>query len=334
MKKKLPNPAFIIIGGDFIWHGATPADSVIKKKSILFIAQLFKDNFPDALIIPALGNNDTYGKDYDMQDAKFLNDFASAWQSNMQAPSTDSLKKHGYYTCETGNLKVVVINSALVGAGSNYTKQANDMISWLQNTLANNNGKNIWILMHIPPGSNVFNGKDFWRDDYNQLFVNAVVKYASKIKFIIAAHTHLNDFKVIYDNSTFHLPVSFIRVVPSICSNHGNNPSFEIAAFNPSTGSVVNETNWYLNLSAIPKDNGALPLDWTDTLNSRSAFKMTALNAAGFSKFISMVKKDKTGQLIKDYCNFYDVGTKADSSLFINRKTYMKYLKADSLVQQ
>ena len=194
MKKKLPKPAFIIIAGDFIWHGATPADSVIKKKSIRFIAQLFKDNFPDALIIPALGNNDTYGKDYDMQDAKFLNDFASAWQSNMQAPSVDSLKKHGYYSCEAGNLKLVVINSALVEAGSNYAKQANDMISWLQNTLANSNGKNIWILMHIPPGSNAFSGKNFWRDDYNQLFVNAVVKHASKIKFIICAHTHLKRF--------------------------------------------------------------------------------------------------------------------------------------------
>ncbi len=38
MKCTLPRPAFIVIAGDFIWHNATPADSVMKRKTIQFIA--------------------------------------------------------------------------------------------------------------------------------------------------------------------------------------------------------------------------------------------------------------------------------------------------------
>src|ERR1700729_830102 len=54
MKAKLPHPAFIIIAGDFIWHRATPADSILKRKCLQFIALLFKEDFADTPIIPAI----------------------------------------------------------------------------------------------------------------------------------------------------------------------------------------------------------------------------------------------------------------------------------------
>jgi len=334
MKKRLPDPAFILIAGDFIWHNATPADSMLKKKCILFIAQLFKENFPHALIIPAMGNNDTYGQDYALQDPKFLKDFATAWEPNLPGPSADSLKAKGYYTAETGNLRLIVINTAPLDFGSNYKPQADAMLNWLDNNLANANGKNIWLLMHIPPGLNGFNKKNLWDVGYAGAFINTIVKHAASVKLMIASHTHFNDFKVVYDHSKMPKAVALMRIVPSICSNHGNNPSFEVAEFNTATGNLINETNWYLNLADVPKDKNTLDITWTDTLNSRSSLKLDAISAAGFSKLIDQIKADKTGQLIKRYADFYDVGTPADSILFINHGTYMNYLKADSLKQK
>ena len=334
MKKRLPHPAFIVIAGDFIWHGATPADSVLKKKSILFIARLFKENFPGALIIPALGNNDTYGQDYDLQNPKFLHDFADAWAPNLPSSSGDSLKVHGYYSCEAGNMEFLVINTASVCAGKNYKQPAADMLKWLKLKLTNTNGKNVWIVMHIPPGTNGFNKKNFWDVVYKDEFVDDVIRSSSSVKLMIASHTHFNDFKVVYDHSKMPKAVALMRIVPSICSNHGNNPSFEVAEFNTATGNLINETNWYLNLADVPKDKNTLDITWTDTLNSRSSLKLDAISAAGFSKLIDQIKADKTGQLIKRYADFYDVGTPADSILFINHGTYMNYLKADSLKQK
>ncbi len=325
MKKRLPHPAFIIIAGDFIWHGAKPADSVLKRKSIQFIAGLFKENFPGVPIIPALGNNDTYGADYDLQDPKFLNDFADAWSPNLPKVAADMLKAQGYYTWETGNLKLMVINSALLNYGSQYT-QGPAMFNWLESNLAST--QNVWIIMHIPPGINAFSGKNFWNTNYSQAFINDIVKYASKTRFIIASHTHFNDFRVFYNAA--EQPVSFMRIVPSICSNHGNNPSFEVAGYNSDNGRVITETNYYLDLAAIQKDKTG-ELTWDDTLSLPSGFKLEKIDAQSFSKFIDKVKTDQSWQLLTAYTKFYTVGTKIDSSIRISRGNYMKYLKADSL---
>jgi len=328
MKKRLPHPAFIIIAGDFIWHGAKPADSVLKRKCIRFIARLFKEYYPGVTIIPAMGNNDTYGKDYALQDAAFFNDFADAWSPNLPKPSADELKAQGYYTTETGNLKIMVYNSALLNAGTNYP-QAATMLNWLQSNLADAKTKNVWLLAHIPPGTNVYNNSNFWNPGYTQTFINTVVEYAPKVKLSIAAHTHFNDFRVFYNIA--NEPVSYMRIVPSICSNHGNNPSFEVAEFNRTDGRVIKETNYYLNLVAIPKDKTKDALDWTDTLNLPSTLKLSKVNAKGFSEFMDNAKADHSFALIDAYRKFYTAGTNIDSSIRVSRVNYMKYLKADSL---
>ncbi len=333
MKRKLPHPAFILIAGDFIWHNALPADSILKKKTILFIARLFKDNFPGALIVPTMGNNDTYGNDYDLQDPKFLRDFANAWEPNLPTPSADSLKANGYYTCETGNLKFVVINSAALYANTKYP-QAAPMMNWLQNNLSAANGKKVWILTHIPPGLNGYNDQPFWDPNYTLELTGDLVKYASTVKFMIGSHTHFNDFKVVYNNAQMPQPVSFIRIVPSVCSNHGNYPSFEVAEFSTSSASVSNETNWYLNLKKVKK--GVKPQDviWADSINLKASFKLKNISASSLSKVIDGVNADKSGQALKAYVNFYNVGTPIPSAKTINPGNIQGYLKADSLKEQ
>jgi sphingomyelin phosphodiesterase acid-like 3 len=328
MKRKLPHPAFIIIAGDFIWHNATPADSVLKKKTIQFIAGLFKKHFPGTTIIPAMGNNDTYGDDYALQDSKFLNDFADAWSPNLPAAAAGMLKAQGYYSINKGSLKFIVINSAPLSYGSQYQQQAGAMFTWLQTNLSGAAGKNVWIVMHIPPGLNGYNDSNMWNPDFTQAFVNAIVKYSPKVKFMIASHTHFNDFKVFYNQAS--RPVNFMRIVPSICSNHGNYPSFEIAEFSHVTGRVIKEANWYLNLAAVPpKANGAPA--WNSSVSLPEDLGLSSINAEGFSNLINNIKSDKSGQMLKKYVRFYNIGTPIDSSSTINSNNIMNYLKADSL---
>jgi sphingomyelin phosphodiesterase acid-like 3 len=329
MKKKLPHPAFIIIAGDFIWHNATPADSVLKRKTIQFIAGLFKTSFPGVTIIPAMGNNDTYGDDYALQDQRFLNDFAGAWAPNIPKSSAAALKAQGYYTWKTGSLKLLVINSASLSYGSLYQPQAAAMLNWVESNLADAQSKNVWIISHIPPGLNGYNDSNMWNADYTQTFVNTVVKYAPNVKLELASHTHFNDFKVFYNAA--QLPVAFMRIVPSICSNHGNNPSFEIAEYNNVTCRVIHETNWYLNLVASPIHKSIPDVVWTTSLNLPADLEPGRITAHNFSKFINEVKNDKTNRALKSYVNFYNVGTKMDSSKTINRGNVGNYLKADSL---
>jgi hypothetical protein len=328
MKKQLPHPAFIVIAGDFIWHNAKPADLPLKKKTIQFIAMLFKENFPGTPVIPAIGNNDTYGDDYALQNKEFLNDFADAWSPNLPQPAAEQLKAQGYYNCKAGDINFMVINSALLNNGAQYPQAAN-MLAWLRAGLTNANNKNVWIISHIPPGNNTYSNSSFWNPDATQTYINDVVKHAPKIRFIIASHTHFNDFKVFYN--TAGAPVSFMRVVPSVCSNHGNNPSFEVAELNPATGSVTKEINYYLNLAALPKDQNPATALWNGQVSSSTDLLHGEPNAANFSKLISDVKSDQTFKTLSDYTRFYTVGTKIDSAIRISQGSYMKYLKADSL---
>jgi sphingomyelin phosphodiesterase acid-like 3 len=330
MQQKLPHPAFIIIAGDFIWHGATPADSVLKRKTIRFIAHQFKLRFPNTIIIPAMGNNDTYGQDYALQDSRFLNDFADAWSPNLPKAAADELKKQGYYTCTAGNLKVMVYNSAVLNAGTNYPG-AGPMLNWLQSNLASATTKNAWLLTHIPPGVNPLNNANFWNAASNQTFINTVVQYSSKVRLCIASHTHLNDFRVFYN--TTGQPVAYLRIVPSICSNHGNNPSFDMATLDSNTGAVTAETNYYLNVAAIPKGRGVKQAVWTDAMSQPQMFQMNEVNADSFSKFMDKAQANPK-KLIGDYIKFYTVGTPIDSAYRVNRHNYLRYFKADSLKAQ
>jgi hypothetical protein len=223
----------------------------------------------------------------------------------------------------------VVINSASLSYGSQYPQQADPMLKWLQANLADIRNKNIWIISHIPPGLNGYNDSNMWNAGYTQPFVNSVVKYASKVKLSIASHTHFNDFKVFYNAA--QSPVAFMRIVPSICSNHGNNPSFDVAEFNAVTCRVIHETNWYLNLAIVPMHKNITDVIWIANLNLPPSLSLGQITAPDFSKFIDEVKNDKTDKALKSYVNFYNVGTKMDSSKTINRGNVRNYLKADSL---
>jgi hypothetical protein len=227
-----------------------------------------------------------------------------------------------------------VLNSSLLNAGTHYP-QATLMLNWLQANLSEPGTKNIWITMHIPPGLNVYsNNSNFWNADYSQTFINSIVKYSSKVKFGVASHTHFNDFRVFYNNETKPVPVAFMRIVPSLCSNHANNPSFEVATFNSTTGQVIKETNYYLDLATIPASKGVTQADWNNTIVLPAIFKSDKISPGDLSKFMDNIKTDKSGELINNYIKLYTVGTDIPSFIRISQSNYPKYFKADSLKEK
>ncbi len=329
MSKRLPAPKFIIIAGDFIWHGAKPQDSILKKKTMSFIAGLFNKYFPDTIIIPVLGNNDTYGEDYQLQNSAFLSDFAEAWSLNLPKNVAPLLKSKGYYAYKIGELKLLVLNSATVSYNSEYEKQAIEMLEWLKNNLADATTKNVWIISHIPPGLNGYNNKNMWNVEQQQIYINTVLTYAKKMRLGIASHTHFNEFKIFYDSEV--QPKAFMRIIPSICSNHGNNPSFEVADFNVSSGTLVNENNYVLNLSSIPNQTPYKEVLWSKSLNISNLLNNHKINAPNLSNLITNVKDNSDTEKFSIYLKFYTLNTEINSKKTINHENLLNYLRADSL---
>jgi hypothetical protein len=79
MKDTLPDPAFVLVPGDFLAHGfrrafdaaasdhSDAAYRIFVQKTMQFLAQQLEQTFPNKPILPALGNNDDLCGDYQLQ---------------------------------------------------------------------------------------------------------------------------------------------------------------------------------------------------------------------------------------------------------------------------
>lgn len=261
MKKTFDNkhtrPRFIIITGDMLWHAGPvkPLSDIIllQKQALKFIAAEIRGRFPNTLVLPVLGNNDTDEGDNKIQSAPFLNAFEEAWQTNAPEAFDTSLSQTGYYASAiNAGPDILIMNTNLVNPTA--PEHAGDnMMTWLEEKLntANQNGKKVWILMHIPPGMDGNTGRPLWQPVYTQRFLTAIGRYSGAagnqtIKTMIAGHTHRNDFRIIYKNN---VPINIIRVVPSVSPIFYNNPAFIVAGIDSVNKTISNQETWYFDLN-------------------------------------------------------------------------------------
>ncbi|HEY8928576.1 MAG TPA: metallophosphoesterase [Mucilaginibacter sp.] len=317
MYNTIQKPDFIIIAGDFIWHNSPISDETLKQKSIQFIASLFRKKYKDIPIIPTYGNNDS-ALDYQKQSPQFLANFANAWNFAGLGIDTAAYRKgDGYYSTSIGKLKFVVMNTTLVSQGGvsrgyNYYTEGYEMLSnWLPNELADTS-KNIWIISHIPPGVDGYSGGQMWSSSgpagsLTDLFSQQVGKNSKQIRMMIASHTHLNDFKVFYKGKSTDSAsaISYMRIVPSIGMDHGNNPSYEVAEYDTVSYRFTKETNYYLNLSGMTQP---VPesVKWDRTLSINKWVGSKPATPVSLSDFIDKMVADKSLPPVYDI--FYGVG--------------------------
>lgn len=352
MQQQNASPAFIIISGDFLCHEfqskyATYApaypDSLqsFTNKTIRFMAWLLNRYFPRTIVLPALGNNDSYCGDYKIEpDGQFLAMFARAWvplQRNKSAV-TDSafvnrFSKGGYYTFpfpDARNAQMVVLNTVFFSSsyanscGNPAADPAGDEFTWLDSVMNVVKRKNqqAWMVYHIPPGVNVYpvvNDSNscssaiplMWTEQANTRFLALVRQYASQLKAALAGHTHMDDFRVIYDGA---VPVSFIHITPAISPLFGNNPGFQRITYSSTALTLQNAETFYLNVS---KSGSA----WTAEYNFRKTYGVDGINATTLDKVRRKILTDTVYRM--KYINLYDVSNPPLNG--INRQNWRAY---------
>ena len=243
------NPAFIVCGGDFLGHNLPTND--LRGKTEAKLARLFADLFPGVKVVPTLGNNDTGGIDYSEPGTTFLGQFETAWcgevpnasfNSKRSLSFTNLVQNNGSYLADLpglSNVTAVVFNSTLVcnpplwAQLSARTQDLNQILGPLLASAAKRG--NVWIIFHIPPGWDYHNHNKMWRANERDTFVDMVATNADKITAMFAAHTHKNEFRVVYTNN---VPVGFVSQIPGVAAGHHNNPSFQIATVECATGKI------------------------------------------------------------------------------------------------
>jgi hypothetical protein len=268
MKAQVPNPAVVVIPGDFLAHTFhTKWSRAIKlpkhaddfafyafaAKTIAYLAHEFDQTFPSAQFVITLGNNDSAYGDFDIQpNSPFLDAFAKAWEPlvdrNGRAPdfAVDAPIDGNYVTTLPNGTHVVVVNSNVWSPEAKSFDQSDgtashaalDGMTWFEKAVAASpKGARTWAVMHVPPGIDAFSSlrsgtpEAFYSPALLARFRAVRAADGMPLGLIVAGHIHNDGFRIVDQT-----PLIF---VPSISPNHANNPSFEVVHVDATTGGIA-----------------------------------------------------------------------------------------------
>ncbi len=260
----LPIPADIVQD-----VAAVAAMEAFADNTLTFFMDLVRSSVGTVPVMFALGNADSYlglvpepsflKQNADTFYTKFVKDTVN------QTEFLTTFKSGGYYSAEPAgsNVMVVALNTPMfVPYLEGFEQNAvTAELNWFDAKLAAAKavGKKVWLLMHVPPGADIYTTatKDFkggqtstatmmWEPAYQTTFLQIVEKYPGLIAMTLAAHTHMDEFRV-------YSPGNVLEITPSITPYFGNNPGFRVYAINKDTLKPVDYVSFNYALASNPQ---------------------------------------------------------------------------------
>lgn len=339
---RLPDPDFVLYPGDLMAHRWQAKYDRLAPKShrddpaayraftteaIRFLAAEFRKRYPDAAILPTLGNDDSYCGDYAVEpDGPFLAMFAATWGPLLGAGPDrgafrETFARGGYYTLPLpgpAKHRLVVLNSVLFSVNYNDAcapgggTPALDQLRWLDEALgrAGAAGEAVWLLMHIPPGINSFNSAasvprggpaaTFWQPELTGRFLQVVRRHPGTIRAAFAGHTHMDDFRVIPGAPGRDIPC---KIAPAISPIFGNNPGFQVYRYDRASGAPEDYRCYFLpDRPDAPGEGGG----WAPEYDFRTAYGLGPPAADSFTRLAAAMAEG--GGARRLYSKFYGVG--------------------------
>lgn len=265
MRAQAPDAKFIVVSGDLIAHafdcrfmsdfqeGGPTAYADFVDKTIAFVVQELRTEFPGVPVYAALGNNDTGCGDYRV-DAKsyFLKQTAEIVAGGVPEAERHAVAEEfpvgGYYSVALEPLKktrLVVLNDLAWSpryrtcAGTKDAAAGDAELAWLKDQLAQarQRGERVWVMGHIPPGVNAYATVTKFRDvcagEDAELFLTAgpvdktLADYSDVVRLGLFGHTHMDEMRLLTAEGGG--PGVPLKLVSSISPVDGNNPSFTVA---------------------------------------------------------------------------------------------------------
>lgn len=245
-------------------------DSFVQK-TVTFFANEVDRRFPDALVLTAIGNNDSAIGDYKSRPGDpYLSltaaPLAKAFFNNDadRAAFTMGYQMSGSYAVEpdgpTGR-KYIVLNDIFASPRSDQDAAAVAELAWFSMELADSarDLQSVWVVGHIPMGASAksmaedfgtkgFEYKGLLKNGFNDAFMALEVAYAPIIQATFTGHTHRDEFRLI-SPGPMAMPTGLVSISNSISPIDSNNPGYEIYTFNPTTGALIDKASYSLDLS-------------------------------------------------------------------------------------
>jgi sphingomyelin phosphodiesterase acid-like 3 len=342
-----PKADFILLAGDWLAHdlsetyyqhaGNRNPRGLYEfiDKTMAFLTQRIRDEFPDVPIYPALGNVDSYCGDYQLQPkGEFLRRTADTWKvffhnRDNQRAFMETFPTGGYYAVSASgapNHRIVVLNTVFFApdyrnqCGNPKDDPAGDQLRWLAAELkdAAAKGDKVWLLYHIPPGIDAYNTVmatggstvekviPLWQAGHQESFLKLLNQYRSTILFTLTGHSHTDEFRLPPDLGTGR-PATFLLVTPAISPIFENNPGLQVLSYDRRTFSLLDYTTHRLDLAAGPST------DWKEGYRFSRTYRLFPVTGGSLETLSWSLRKE--AQTRATYMRHYNVGNTASPQI-------------------
>jgi hypothetical protein len=320
MEEALPAPAFLLLPGDFLAHNfrrefdasaAERTDAAYRlfvQKTMQFVALQLAHALPDTPILPALGNNDDICGDYRLQpDGPFLVDMLPILRAligNLATPGLDrNWMSHGNYSVAVRGLRIIFPNTVFFSlhyqnaCGSAAVPDPGQAtLDWLEAELAaaKQARERVWLVYHIPPGVDGYatlqHGScpsaivPMWNPGHAAAFDALFRRYADTVAASFAGHTHMDDFRLLGDDSGYY---AFTLITPALSPIFGQNPAFRTVVYDPA-GALLDQTTYNLANLEAAAGGGAVPPVWQAEYTFTKVWQLPRVDLASLARLYQM----------------------------------------------
>ena len=284
MHRHVPTPDFILFTGDFLAHyfnenyaaltgdaGQAGLRSFIDK-TLSFLVDQILEHYPRTPVYFCLGNNDSYEGDYLLTpNSPFLASSARILAPLLKSEAdrtalAATYPQGGQYELSLpgANVRLLALNSVYLSphAPGGSAGAAREQLDWLESRLgaAAQDGARVWILLHTPPGVDVFATRrsnpgavspalivPLLRQEHLARLNGILLRHQDQVAAMFAGHIHRDDFRL-FRTEIGAAVVSF--VVPAISPVYADNPAYKILTYDPATLMIQDYVVHYLDPGA------------------------------------------------------------------------------------
>ncbi len=321
-------PRFIVISGDLLVHGFDCKYLTLQKsggvtgyaafaaKTANYVLERVEAAFPGVPVYVALGNNDSGCGDYRINghdgflagtSAAVMAGLRGAGEAERREALTD-YKAEGYFAV---TLPAPMVKTRLLvfddkDLSRKYTdcggrpEPANGAatMKWLKHQLeeATQQGQNVWVLAHIPPGVDVYAtlkkgtgceaAETFLAPSGGESLGRVLAAHADVVRLGVFGHSHMDEMKVLVaEDGKSAVPV---KIVASISPVNGNVPSFTVAQIDPATGTMEDYTVFR---AANKKGAGA----WAQEYSFGATYRQKSFSGSALQQLVEGFHGDAQG---------------------------------------
>jgi sphingomyelin phosphodiesterase acid-like 3 len=328
---------FVVLSGDLIAHNfqckfetafpkATPGEyRTFVEKTIEYVMRELRAALPGVPVYAALGNNDSDCGDYEMDaNDAFLADIGRILTADFPAKErADALRDFsagGYYSVRLpaplGHTRMLVLDDLFMSrqyttcGGKADPAPAAAQIAWLEQQLiaARRSKEKVWVMSHIPPGVNPYATAtkvlDLCSGGKPQVFLSSealpdtMAGYGDVIELAIFAHTHMDELRLLKPAAGDPASGVAIKMVGSISTVNGNNPSFTVAEVDAATAQLKDYRVFVASNQAGPdaSPNSNSVTQWSQEYDFAKTYNVDAFTARSVADLVAGFKADPTAQ--------------------------------------